>query len=388
MSGACAVIGIGQTRYAAARTDVTLGGLVREAAERALADAGLDWREVDAVVLGKAPDMLEGVMSPELHLADALGAAGKPLYRAYTSGSAGGVAASTGVALIRSGLHARVLVVCFEKQSEARATGATLQPVPFEAAWHGGTGSLFAAVCQEYIARSGAPPRTGDLVALKERRHAVLNPYAQIRKPGLTLEDITASRMLWDPIRLLHSSPSSDGACAVVLADAATAKAAAKGRPGPAWVLGCAVRSEPAISPRHDNVDPRAGRDCAAAVYAEAGITDPVREIDVAELFIPYSWLEPAILENLHLAGRNEGWKLAEREATALGGPLPVNPSGGLLGANPIGAAGLVRFAEAALQVRGGAGEHQVEGARIALGHAAGGYSNCVAAWIVASEPR
>jgi acetyl-CoA C-acetyltransferase len=382
VSGGCAVIGVGQTRYAAARKDVTLGGLVQEAAERALADAGMDWDAVDAVVLGKAPDMLEGVMSPELYLADALGAVGKQVYRAYTSGSAGGVAASMGVSLVNSGLHARVLVVCFEKQSEARAAGATLQPLPFEAPWHGGTGSLFSAVCREYIARSGAAPETGDLAALKERRNAVRNPYAQIRKPGLTLDDIAGSRMLWDPIRLLHSSPSSDGACAIVLADGATAARAAS----PAWVLGCAVRSEPAISPRHDNVDPRAGRDCAAAVYRQAGLTDPARELDVAELFVPYSWLEPVILENLSLAEPNAGWRLILRDATAMDGPLPVNPSGGLLGANPIGAAGLVRFAEAALQVRGAAGDHQVDGARVALGHAAGGYSNCVAAWIVGRD--
>ena len=84
-------------------------------------------------MLGKAPDMLEGVMSPELHLADALGAVGKPLHRAYTSGNAGGVAASTGVQLIAAGLHSRVLVVSFEKQSEAKAAGATLQRLPFEA---------------------------------------------------------------------------------------------------------------------------------------------------------------------------------------------------------------------------------------------------------------
>lgn len=379
MSERCAVIGVGQTRYAARRPDVTLGGLVREAAERAVADAGLDWADIDAVVLGKAPDFLEGVMSPELHLADALGAVGKPIHRAYTSGNAGGVAASVGVSLIRSGVHARVLVVAFEKQSEARAAGATLQAVPFEAPWHGGTGSLFGAVCREYIARSGAPGHIGDLAAFKERRNAVHNPYAQIRKPGITLDDIAGSRMLWDPIRFLHSSPSSDGACAIVLADESTAGQDRR----PAWVLGCAVRSEPAVSAAHDNVDPRAGRDCAAAVYRQAGITDPLREIDVAELFVPYSWLEPAILENLALAERDTGWRLVDTGATTMTGVLPVNPSGGLLGANPIGAAGLVRFAEAALQVRGAAGEHQVDGARLALGHAAGGFSNCVAAWLV-----
>jgi acetyl-CoA C-acetyltransferase len=379
----CAVVGIGQTRHAAARRDVSLAGLVREAVERAMTDAGADWRDIGAVVLGKAPDMLEGVMSPELYLADALGAVGKPIHRAYTSGNAGGVAACLGVGLVAAGLHARVLVVSFEKQSEARAAGSTLQRVPFEARWHGGTGSLFGALCREYIARSGAPPDIGDLAALKDRQNAIRNPYAQVRRADITLEAIATSAMLWDPIRFLHSSPSSDGACAMVLADAGTA---ARG-PRPAWVHGYAIRTEPPVSPWHDNVDPRAGRDCAMAVYRQAGLTDPVRELDVAELFVPYSWMEPVLLENLGLAESGAGWRLIDSGATTMTGRLPVNPSGGLLGANPIGAAGLVRFAEAAMQVRGAAGDHQLDRARLAMGHAAGGYSNCAAMWVVGSEP-
>ena len=384
MSGAtasrrCAVVGIGQTHHAAARRDVTMGGLVREAADRAMADADLDWTEVDAVVLGKAPDVLEGVMSPELFLADALAAVGKPVIRAYTSGNAGGMAASTGVAMIGSGSFSRVLVVSFEKQSEGRAAGATLQHVPFEARWQGGTGSLFAAICSEYIDRSGAPAHIGDVAALKDRQNAVRNPYAQVRRTDITLEAIATSKMLWVPIRFLHSSPAAVGARAVARAGGG----AAPRSPEPVWVHGCAARTEPPVSPWHDNVDPRAGRDCAAAVYRQAGLANAARDLDVAELFVPYSWMEPVLLENLGLAASGAGWRLVDDGATAIDGVLPVNPSGGLLGANPIGAAGLVRFAEAALQVRGAAGEHQVDGARLALGHAAGGYSNCVAMWVV-----
>ncbi len=276
-----------------------------------------------------------------------------------------------------------MLVVSFEKQSEARAAGSTLQRVPFEARWHGGTGSLFGALCREYIARSGAPPDIGDRAALKDRQNAIRNPYAQVRRADITLEAIATSAMLWDPIRFLHSSPSSDGACAMVVADAGTAARC----PRPAWVHGYAIRTEPPVSPWHDNVDPRAGRDCAMAVYRQAGISDPVRELDVAELFVPYSWMEPVLLENLGFAESGGGWRLIDSGATTMTGRLPVNPSGGLLGANPIGAAGLVRFAEAAMQVRGAAGDHQLDGARLAVGHAAGGYSNCVAMWVVGSEP-
>jgi len=121
-------------------------------------------------------------------------------------------------------------------------------------------------------------------------------------------------------------------------------------------------------------------------VYGQAGISNPIRQLDVAELFAPYSWMEPILLENLGFAEPGAGWRLIEDGATTMTGRLPVNPSGGLLGANPIGAAGLVRFAEAAMQVRGAAGDHQVDGARLAVGHAAGGYSNCVAMWVVGSE--
>jgi acetyl-CoA C-acetyltransferase len=381
MKSRCAIVGTGQTHHAAARLDVSLGGLVREAAQRALTDAELEWGDVEAVVLGKAPDILEGVMSPELYLADSLAAAGKPVFRAYTSGNAGGMAASMGVSLIAAGLHSHVLVVSFEKQSEAKSAGATLQHLPFEARWQGGTGSLFGALCREYIHRSDAPPHIGDVAALKDRRNALLNPYAQVRREDITLEKIAASRMLWDPIRLLHSCPSSDGACAVVLCDEASALRHSR----PAWVHACAVRTEPPVAPQHDSVDPRCGRDCANAVYRQAGIADPLRDLDVAELFVPYSWMEPLLLENLGFAATGRGWRLIDEGATTLTGALPVNPSGGLLGANPIGAAGLVRFAEAALQVRGEAGAHQVDRARLALGHAAGGYSNCVAMWVVGS---
>ena len=275
-----------------------------------------------------------------------------------------------------------MLVVAYEKQSESSGPGSTLQHLPFEARWQGGTGSLFGAVCREYIHRSAAPMRIGDLAALKDRRNALLNPYAQVRRSDITLDQIAESRMLWDPIRLLHSSPSSDGACAIVLCDERSVRRHAR----PAWVQGCAVRTEPPVSPEHDSVDPRAGSDCAAALYQQAGIEDPPGELDVAELFVPYSWFEPIHLENLGLADRGTGWHLVEDGTTTIEGRLPVNPSGGLLGANPIGAAGLVRFAEAAMQVRGGAGPHQVEGVRRALGHAAGGYSNCVAGWIVGCD--
>ena len=85
-----AVVGVGQTAHRTARKDVSMAGLVREAAQEALDDAGMTYADIDAVVIGKAPDFFEGVMMPELYLADALGAVGKPLFRVHTAGSVGG----------------------------------------------------------------------------------------------------------------------------------------------------------------------------------------------------------------------------------------------------------------------------------------------------------
>ena len=147
-----------------------------------------------------------------------------------------------------------------------------------------------------------------------------------------------------------------------------------------------AVRSELGWFPGRDPVNPRGGRDCAADVYGQAGITNPRDDFDVVECYVPFSWYEPMWMENLGLAGPGEGWKLTESGATSMDGDIPVNPSGGVLSSNPIGASGMLRFAEAALQVRGRAGEHQIAGARRALGHAYGGAAQYFAMWVVGSE--
>jgi len=385
MANPCAVIGIGQTKHTAKRDDVSIPGLVREAAMRALEDAGLGWKDIDAVVIGKAPDMFEGVMMPELLLADALGATGKPMMRVHTAGSVGGSTAIVASHLVQAGIHERVLTVAFEKQSESDAMWALSPKYPFQPPLVAGAGGFFAPLIRAYIKRSGAPDDVGMRVAVKDRLNALKNPLAHLHMPDISLESVRASPMLWDPIRYLETCPSSDGACAMVLASEGAAKKAP--RP-PAWVLGTAVRSEPTHFAGRNQVDPRAGRDCAADVYRQAGITHPRKELDVAEIYVPFSWFEPMWLENLGFADHGQGWRLTVEGATAMGGDLPVNPSGGVLSTNPIGASGMIRFAEAALQVRGAAGEHQIDGARLAMGHAYGGASQFFAMWVVGKDRR
>ena len=380
---ATAVVGTGQTKHTSKRLDVSIAGLCREAAERALAEAAMTWSDIDAVVVGKAPDLFEGVMMPELYMADALGAVGKPLLRVHTAGSVGGSTALVATALVQSGIHRRVLTVAFEKQSESNAMWALSLPMPFTMPVHAGAGGYFAPHVRSYIRRSGAPTHVGAIVAAKDRRNGAKNPLAHLHQPDITVEKVQESMMLWDPIRFDETCPSSDGACAMVLADEGTADA----HDGPvAWIHATAMRTEPTMFAGRDQVNPLAGQQCAQALWAQAGITDPLEEIDVAEIYVPFSWFEPMWLENLGFVPEGEGWKLTEAGETDLGGKLPINVSGGVLSSNPIGASGMIRFAEAAKQVMGKCGDYQVEGVRKALGHAYGGGSQFFAMWVLATD--
>ena len=384
MAEHAAVIGVGQTKFDARRIDVSQVGLIREAAQRALEDAEYDWKDIDAVVIGKAPDMFEGVMMPELFLAEALGAAGKPMLRVHTAGSVGGTTAIVAASLVQAGIHERVLTLAYEKQSEGDTMWVLSISLPFSQAVVAGAGGYFAPLIRGYIQRSQAPDDTGIRVALKDRQNALKNPYAHIRDPNISFELIANSPMLWDPIRYLETCPTSDGACAMVIGGEKQARAASKPA---AWIHATNMKTEPTMFAGRDQVMPRAGLECSAELYKKAGITNPRQEIDCAEVYVPFSWFEPMWMENLHFAEINQGWRMTYEGATALDGELPVNMSGGVLSTNAIGASGMVRFAESALQVRGLAGEHQVEGVRRALGHAYGGGSQYFSMWIVGSEP-
>jgi acetyl-CoA C-acetyltransferase len=383
MAELCGIVGIGQTRHQAARKDVSMVGLCREAAEHALADAELTWKDIDAVVIGKAPDMFEGVMMPELFLHDAIGGAYKPMLRVHTAGSVGGSTGIVAASLVQAGIHDRVLTVAFEKQSESNAMWALSISLPFSVAVVAGAGGFFAPLVRGYMRRSGAPEDTGIRVALKDRLNALKNPNAHLQIPDIDFDKIASSPMLWDPIRYLETCPSSDGACALVMAKQSLAEKAPR---KPAWVHATEMRSEPTMFSGRDAVIPRATLDNAKNLYKKAGIRNPRKEIDCAEIYVPFSWFEPMWMEGMLIAEKNEGWKMTYEGATAMDGDFPVNMSGGVLSSNPIGASGLLRFAEAAMQVRGQAGAHQIDGARKALGHAYGGGSQYFSTWIVGSD--
>ncbi|MCH7790596.1 MAG: thiolase domain-containing protein [Acidobacteria bacterium] len=380
MANQCAVIGIGQTKYKSRRLDLSLEGLVREAVLAALADAELSFGDIDAIVIGKAPDALEGVVMPELSLADALGAIGKPIHRVHTAGSVGASTAITAATFVESGVYDTVLTVGYEKQSEGNATWA----LSGGKSGGQGAGGTFAPWIRNYIRRSNAPEHIGWAVAVKDRLNALKNPYAHLHIEDITIEKVRESPMLWDPLHFLESCPSSDGAAAMVLSSAD--KVDRSPHP-PAWVIAHAKRTEFGQFPGRDTVKPQAGVECAEDLYRKAGITDPRGQIDCAEIYVPFSWYEPMWLEGHLIAAEGDGWKMTDEGATAMDGDFPVNMSGGVLSSNPIGASGMIRCLEAAHQVRGTAGEHQIDGARVALGHAYGGAAQYFAMWIVSSDP-
>jgi acetyl-CoA C-acetyltransferase len=117
----------------------------------------------------------------------------------------------------------------------------------------------------------------------------------------------------------------------------------------------------------------RSLRAAAEKGYHQAGITDPLRDFDVAEIYEPASYAELAMCENLGICEMGGGGRLIDEGLTLMDGPLPVNPSGGVLSTNPVGATALIRVAEAAMQVMGEAGEHQVPGVNRALATGYGG---------------
>ena len=210
-----AIVGVGQTHHTAVRGDVSIAGLVGRP-PRLLDDAQMSWADIDAVVIGKAPDFFEGVMMPELYLAGALGAVGKPMFRVHTAGSVGGSAFIVAQDLIAAGLHERVLTVAFEKQSESEAMWALSMKIPFQPPMHAGAGGYFArtsaGTCSArrhpITSASSWPSRTASTLK---------NPYAHLHETEITFDSVKDSMMLWDPIRYSETCPSSDGACALVL---------------------------------------------------------------------------------------------------------------------------------------------------------------------------
>jgi acetyl-CoA C-acetyltransferase len=211
-------------------------------------------------------------------------------------------------------------------------------------------------------------------IAIRLRGNGMRNEHAHLRKP-LTHEDVFNSPVLAYPLRLSMVCPRSSGACAVVMSDA-------EGAPSDdvAWVRGIAARTNTYFMGDkmgdcgpNDHGRQYETRIAAEDAYRQAGITDPARQVHVAEPYVPFVTQEPMTIESLRLCEPGESVRLSEKGAWDFHGRLPVSPSGGVLCTNPISVSGMLRIAEAAQQVRQRAGDHQVERAETAVGAGQGG---------------
>jgi acetyl-CoA acyltransferase len=253
----------------------------------------------------------------------------------------------------------------------ADAEGVQASPIPpeAEAGEAGGKRSFFmdvyAANTRAYMQQSGARVEDFAQVAVKNHRHGALNPKAQYRQE-VTLDDVLASREISWPLTLLMCSPVGDGAAAVVVCSDDYAGSLDA---DPVRVRACALVS--GTDRGHDT--PGAVERAARRAYEQAGVGPD--DVDVVELHDAAAPAELITYEELGLCGPGEGPKLIASGETALGGRLPVNTSGGLLSkGHPIGATGCGQIVELVDQLRGRAGDRQVEGARVALGENGGGF--------------
>ena len=383
------VLGAAMTRFGR-HPDADLRSLAEAATAAALADADLSPDDVGLVVFGNATEgvlhgqeMIRGEVAlrhagfagvPILNVENACASSSSAFHVACLAVGAGevDVALVLGVEHLTHPVKARsfaavATAVDLVGEPELRSlVGSALLGGPADGVADVNRSplmALYAEKAADYMARSGATAEHLAQVSVKNRHHASLNPNAQFQTP-ITTEEVLASRMIAEPLRLLMCAPIGDGAAAVVVASPGYAR-----RRGQRCIAveASVVRSN---SPHPAAVDP-AGR-AARAAYERAGI-GPL-DVDVAEIHDACSAAELWTYEALGFCGEGDGPKLVADGTTGLGGRLPVNPSGGLLSrGHPLGATGCAQLVELVDQLRGRAGPRQVPGARVALAQNAGG---------------
>jgi len=403
------VISVGYNgQFVSKRKDVNMPEMVQDAVDNALRNTRLKMEDIDAIVEGNMPTF-EGLNYPHLWFSDHIGAVGKPLMRISTGGTTGMSAFHGAYYHVASGLYDTVMVIGWEKHDEGDVQvgliGIVLPEIfslfqfgpPMEGPGAGGTlgggstgGASFQAM--SYLAKCGGDPEHIDMIAAQARANAALNSYAHLQVPHCTKEDIAKTPMVSFPLRYGHTCPASCGACAMILT---TEEKAKKYADNVAWVKGLATRSSDATTGNlvegqiTDPAEQEICRIAAKKAYAMAGIEDPKTEIQVAEVYDGFAHQELMWPERLGVIDEGTGPEMLEKGVLAIDGDMPVNPSGGVVCTNAIGASALVRVSEAALQVMGTAGGHQVpRKVHNALAHGWGGLFQFVTITILSDEPH
>jgi acetyl-CoA C-acetyltransferase len=381
-----AVIGVGETVFKKNIVDKTYVELAQVAAKAAMDDAGLTPTDIDAIVFSMAPTQFMGVNDVDKWAVDSVWASGKPFMRVHTGGATGGSALHAGYAHVASGMYRTVLVVGADRVTETPDAQHILNLIwdPFyEHDFALNTVTMTALATQRYMHKYGTTEEQYARVVVRSRKNALNNPYAHL-KGEITVEDVMNSPRISWPYKLFDICPRSAGAAALVLANEEVTKERCT---KPAFINGIGGTTSTVFM--GDRVGPHADVELSdesefilagRRAYAEAAISDPIKQIQVVELYDPFSSTQFAQLESLGFCKPGQAQNLSDEGAFDVGALLTVNPSGGTLCSNPIGVTGLVRVADAALQIMGKAGQAQVSGVKNALATAIGGsvqFVNC-----------
>ncbi|MGQ9674214.1 MAG: thiolase family protein [Chloroflexota bacterium] len=363
-----AVVGIGQTRYEKRKKDETFADMVFEACSKALADAGVSITDIDNV-LSISNDFWDGRTISSMAVQDAAGVRHKNTSCVEGDGVFGAI---YGMARTMSGSYDTTMVVAHHKGSESKMhliTNAMFDPI-YQRSLGIDYVSSAALQANAYMERYGITEEQLAKVSVKNHGNAQFNPLAQLPLE-ISIKDVLESPQIAEPLKRLDCSPTSDGACAIILSNERGLK---RFKTRPIWIKGVAYCSDSYFLGERDLATSPALQKAAEDAYRMAGIKDPKKEIQVAEVADVFSYMELMWYEGLGFCRPGEGGKLVDSEASQLGGEIPVNPSGGILaGRPPVYVAGLAAIAEIVLQLRGEAGQRQVKNARVGLAHGING---------------
>jgi acetyl-CoA C-acetyltransferase len=384
MKDKVAIIGVGCTKFGD-QFDLSYEDMVADAANAAFADAGIEPERIDAAWLGTfSPYGGHGKAS--VGLADALRLYGKPITRVENFCATGTDAFRNAAMAVASGMYDVALVVGAEKLKNRPNRGLSSEGEhPYQTDGLTAPG-IFAMAANRYFHQFNVGREALAKVAVKNHRNGARNPKAHFQMEVTEEQVLNAPMVSW-PFGLFDCCPTTDGAAAAVICRADMAR---QFRPDYVLLkgLGLAVTSgRPWFDSSFEYVGFSATQTASQAAYKMAGISDPVREIDLAEVHDCFTWTEISNYEDLGFCRKGEGARFVADGRSALTGDLPVNTSGGLKSfGHPIGASGVRMIYEIVTQLRGQAGSRQIKDPELGLVHNLGGPGS-VACVLVLGRP-
>ncbi len=370
-----AVIGAAYTKFDE-HWDKSLRDLATEAGGRALKDAKLEGKELQALFIG---NMSGGRFIGQEHLGalavDQAGLTPIPATRCEGACASGSLAFRKAVMSIQSGDHEIVMAAGAEKMTDIKGESAVAALMGAgDHEWESAIGltfsGLYALIARAHMKQYGTTREQLAMVSVNNHRNGALNPLAQ-HPYTVSLDDVLTSTMISDPLRLLDCSPITDGAAALVLASEESVKKL--GIEKPIWILGTGQASDTlALHDRKSFTEMAATKAAAKMAYTKTGLGP--EKINIAEVHDCFSINEILAIEDLGFCKKGEGGKFVEEGKIALSGEKPINTMGGLKSiGHPVGASGIRQIVDLTKQLRGEAGKLQINGAKIGLAQNVGG---------------